>query len=116
MTRFRAALVVVVLTISASVEPARNVPNDFKLSPASWPAGDLERYTKLARTIDRPHPLAEGSKGMVSGASNALAVRSGLEALKQGGSAADAVIAHALAQIALTVGAPTSYAGFATMM
>lgn len=48
---------------------------------------------------------------MISGTTSALAVRSGLEALKKGGSAADAVLATALAQIALAAGCYVSYAG-----
>ena len=54
------------------------------LSPSLWPEGELEQYTKLNQTYDQPHPLGEGRRGMVVGTSSALAVRAGVEALKQG--------------------------------
>jgi gamma-glutamyltranspeptidase/glutathione hydrolase len=47
---------------------------------------------------------------------NALAARAGLEALKQGGSAIDAAMTTALAQVALTAGAPISYFGIMSLV
>ena len=85
------------------------------LSPSLWPEGELEQYTKLNQTYDQPHPLGEGRKGMVVGTSSALAVRAGVEALKQGGSAADAVMTTALTQITVGVGAAVSFAGAMVM-
>ncbi|HUU51380.1 MAG TPA: gamma-glutamyltransferase [Candidatus Heimdallarchaeota archaeon] len=86
------------------------------LSPANWPKGELEKYFKLNSTVDRPHPMGFGSKGMVVGTTGAPAVRAGLEALKQGGSAADAVLTTALGQISLAAGCWVSYAGIMTMV
>ncbi len=91
-------------------------PSQANLSPANWPEGELEKYIKLNQTIDRPHPLAEGSEGMIAGTTGALAVRAGLEALKQGGSAVDAVMTTALSQISLAAGCWVSYAGILTMV
>src|SRR5579863_1111466 len=51
---------------------------------------------------------------MVSGTSNPFAVHAGLEALKNGGTAADAALTTALTQIALFAGATISYAGIMT--
>jgi gamma-glutamyltranspeptidase / glutathione hydrolase len=51
---------------------------------------------------------------MVAGSSNPFAVHAGLDALKQGGSAADAALTTSLAQIALLAGATVSYAGIMT--
>jgi gamma-glutamyltranspeptidase/glutathione hydrolase len=51
---------------------------------------------------------------MVVGETNPFAVHAGVEALKRGGSAADAVLAAALAQAALNAGAAVSYAGILT--
>ena len=48
---------------------------------------------------------------MVVGTTGAVAVRAGVEALRQGGSAIDSVCTTALAQIALIGGSATSYAG-----
>lgn len=81
------------------------------LSPEDWEEGELEKYTELQNTYSESHPAVEGSNGMISGTTSALAVRSGFEALKKGGTAADAAMATALAQVALVAGSYVSYAG-----
>jgi gamma-glutamyltranspeptidase/glutathione hydrolase len=86
------------------------------LSPYSWPAGDLEHYTELQNNNLRPHPPASGKKGLVVGTTGALAVRSGIEALRQGGTAADAALTTSLAQITLMAGATVSFAGVFAMV
>src|SRR5262245_54096267 len=87
-----------------------------KMSPEAWPPGELEKYWRLQRDFRRPHPAVESAKGMVAVTSDPFSARVGLEALQQGGSAADAALATSLAQIALEAGAPTSYAGILTMV
>src|SRR5262247_2866758 len=87
-----------------------------KMSPEAWPPGELEKYWELQRDYNRPHPAVESDKGMVAATHDAFSARIGLEALQQGGSAADAALATSLAQIALDAGAPTSYAGILTMV
>ncbi len=87
-----------------------------KLSPEAWPPGELEKYWRLQRDYNRPHPAVESDKGMVAATSDPISVRVGLEALQQGGSAVDAALATSLAQIALVAGAVTSYAGILTMV
>ena len=62
------------------------------------------------------NPLAVGNRGAVTGTYNAPAMRAGLEALKQGGTAADAVVTTALAQVALASGSWVSYTGIFTMV
>lgn len=99
----------VAVALLLSVPGARGAGVD--LSPASWPPGDLDKYSRLNLDDDRPHPPGSGRKGLVVGTSSALAVRSGLEALKQGGSAADAAVVTAMAQIVLTAGCCMSFAG-----
>jgi gamma-glutamyltranspeptidase/glutathione hydrolase len=89
---------------------------EVKLSPEAWPKGELEKYWPLQLTYNRPTPAVESSKGMVTVTSEALAARVGLAALQQGGSAADAALATALAQIALNAGGIISYAGILTMV
>ncbi len=86
------------------------------LSPASWPEGDLEFYSELQRRAGHPKELAEGFDGMVVGTTGPLAVRAGLEALRQGGSAADAAIVTALSQVTLAAGSWVSYGGVFTML
>jgi gamma-glutamyltranspeptidase/glutathione hydrolase len=51
---------------------------------------------------------------MVVGTSGPLAVHAGLDALKHGGSAADAALTTALTQVAVFAGATVSYAGLLT--
>src|SRR5262247_3441326 len=87
-----------------------------KMSPEAWPPGELEKYWRLQHDYRQPHPAVESEKGMVAVTSGAFSARIGLEALQQGGSAADAALATSLAQIALDAGAPISYAGILTMV
>ena len=89
-------------------------PSETNLSPKYWPAGELERFRVLNNTPGLPHPLAEGTKGVVAGTTGALAVRAGLEVLRQGGSAADAALTTSLAQISLAAGCWVSYSGIMT--
>ena len=79
------------------------------LSPANW--SDREALEELNAFFETDKPLAEGEHGVISGTTGPQAVRAGLEALRQGGTAADAVIATALTQISLAGGAWVSYAG-----
>lgn len=81
------------------------------LSPASWAPGEWDRYMKINLVFGRPRTEGEGVKGMITGTSGAVAVHAGLQALKAGGSAADAAMTTALAQIALAGGSWISYAG-----
>lgn len=81
------------------------------LSPRHWPKTDLERYSLLNLIYDMPRPLAEGREEMIGGSSGPLAIHAGQRALEQGGTAADAAIATALAQIVLTAGSWNSFAG-----
>jgi gamma-glutamyltranspeptidase/glutathione hydrolase len=88
----------------------------INLSPEAWPQGELEKYWQLQKDYNQRQPAVEGSHGMVAVTSDAFAARVGMEALQQGGSAADAVLAAALAQVALKGGATISYAGILTMV
>lgn len=86
------------------------------LSPALWPAGELERHTQLNERWGRPKTVVEAATAMVTGTTGALAIRAGVEALKQGGSAIDAAVTTSLAQIALAGGAWVSYDGIFNLM
>jgi gamma-glutamyltranspeptidase/glutathione hydrolase len=94
--------------------PASASPVD--LSPKKWRAGELEVYTWLNKQFGLQNVLAEGKNGVIAGTTSALAERAGLEVLRQGGSAADAVLATSLAQITLAMGSWVSYAGILTMV
>src|SRR5262249_12618758 len=62
-----------------------------------------------------PKPRAEGAHGVVVGTTGPLAVHAGLETLKKGGSAADAAMATALAQVTECGGCYVSFAGILGM-
>ena len=85
------------------------------LSPENW-AEDYDRFM-AAQLVERTAAdVATGERGAVTVAYNGLAARAGLEALKQGGGAIDAALTAALAQVALTAGAPISYFGIMSLV
>jgi gamma-glutamyltranspeptidase/glutathione hydrolase len=72
---------------------------------------------KARTNTDQPPPaLAEGQNGMVVGTSGPMSVRLGLETLKDGGTAVDAVLATALAQVVECAGSYVSHAGVLSML
>jgi gamma-glutamyltranspeptidase/glutathione hydrolase len=65
----------------------------------------------------KPLPaLVEGKQGVVVGTTGTQAVQAGLESLKKGGSAADAALATALAQVVECGGSYVSHAGILGMV
>lgn len=87
-------------------------------SPSQWSPKEREHYIHLQVEMPprRGEALREsnwsaGPKGIVGGTTDPFAVHAGLKVLQHGGSAADAAIATALAQIALSAGSAVSYAG-----
>lgn len=115
----KAAWLAVVLTVTVpALSPAciERAAVEIDLSPASWEAGEVEKYMSLEKNLGQVKPLAEGSSGLIAGSSSTLAMRAGLEALRRGGSAADAVLTGALAQIVMNAGATISYAGVLDMV
>jgi gamma-glutamyltranspeptidase/glutathione hydrolase len=113
------ACIVSVLAITAlACSPAcvKCEAPDVDLSPALWESGEIEKYLPLEASLGEQKPLAEGSSGLIAGSSSTLAMRAGLEALKQGGSAADAALTGALTQIVMNAGATISYAGVLDMV
>jgi gamma-glutamyltranspeptidase/glutathione hydrolase len=88
------------------------------LSPGCWPASVREQAEKLEAAGWMP-PVARsisGKKGLVSAIGSPIAVQSGLEALRQGGTAADAAAAVALTQITTQLGSVVSYAGIMSLV
>ncbi|MFQ5750219.1 MAG: hypothetical protein ACE5H3_12315, partial [Planctomycetota bacterium] len=71
------------------------------LSPERWTAKEREGLLAALPEWGRPKELARGRRGMVVGTTGGFAVRAGLEALNQGGSAVDAAYTTALAEIVL---------------
>ena len=78
-------------------------------------AGVIEAETRSPE--DRtPAALAEGRNAVVVGTTGPLAVRAGVEALKKGGSAADAALTTALAQVVECGGSYVSHAGILSLV
>ena len=97
----------------AELETAATAVN---LSADRWATGEHDRYM-AAQGVDRTSAgAATGRNGAVTVAYGAYAARAGLEALKQGGNAIDAAMTAALAQVALTAGAPISYFGIMSLV
>ena len=117
-----ARLLVVVMALSQIVSPlasaaesSRAAADSVDLSPETWRA-EYEAFM-AKQLVDRERAgVATGKNGAVTVAYNALAAQAGLEALEQGGSAMDALLTAALAQIALTAGAPISYFGIMSLV
>jgi gamma-glutamyltranspeptidase/glutathione hydrolase len=83
------------------------------LSPAAWPTAQRIAAENLEAVTTSP-PVAhvvEGRAGIVSVTLSPIAALAGVEALKRGGTAADAAITAALTQVATGLGANVSYAG-----
>jgi gamma-glutamyltranspeptidase/glutathione hydrolase len=88
----------------------------INLLPSAWPAGEYDHYMR-AQSIQREKAgAASGRQGAVTVSYGAFAARAGLEALKQGGSAIDAALTTAMAQIVLTAGAPISFFGILSLV
>ena len=98
-------VVVVILTVGQLAEAA-------DLSPDSWPAAERARLEKLEGNLS---PLAsravEGRSGLIAGTMSPVSVNAGLEALRQGGTAADAAATVALTQVTMALGSYVSFAG-----
>lgn len=95
----------------------RRLERQPSFHPREWPTNELRRYAR-AHSVPGASALIEqradpsvGSQALILGAVSPLATHIGLKVLQSGGSAADAVIAISMAQIALTGGTSVSYAG-----
>ena len=96
-----------------SVPPGTEV---IELCPTAWPKKEFAQLIERSRTWGQPQPAASGKAGMVAGTTQVLAVRTGVEALRKGGTAMDAACVTALTQISLNVGSTVSYAGIMSLV
>jgi len=120
MTKLHLSVIVMglITAIGGGFEPclADDKKAVYKMSPADWPEGELEKYIGIEMTNFPGNPEAVGKHGAVTGSYHGLAQRAGLEALKQGGSSVDAALTTALAQVAIDAGAVISYFGILQMV
>ncbi len=87
------------------------------LSPGHWPPAERQALEQREAAIFPTEArIVEGRNGFVSATASPVAVHAGLEALRQGGTAADAAIATALTQIVMMGQANVSYAGIAQLV
>lgn len=70
----------------------------------------------LQGAVNVKAPVATGRGGAVAVAYGPYAARAGLAALERGGNAMDAALTTALAQVAVTAGAPVSYFGIMSLV
>lgn len=100
------AMTLTLAFLSTSVAPAAN------LSPQSWNVTDRRHMEELQMNPFPPHArVIQGSSGLICDTGSPIAVYAGMQALKKGGSAADAAATVALTQIATELGSYISYAG-----
>lgn len=82
------------------------------LSPGHWPTAERADLQQADFFFIPPYPgTVKGGSFLVSGTLSPVAVHTGLEVLRQGGTAADAAATVALTAITLELGFPVSYAG-----
>src|SRR5215470_19893251 len=87
------------------------------LAPDQWPAKDralAEEFQRLAGPLETK--VVVGRSGLVTTTSSPIAAQAGVEALRAGGTAADAVITVALTQAMTALGSYVSYAGIMNVL
>jgi gamma-glutamyltranspeptidase/glutathione hydrolase len=87
------------------------------LSPGHWPAAErAEIEQREVRTFPSSARTVQGDTVLVTGTLSPIAVHAGMEALRQGGTAADAAAVVALTQVATNLGSVVSYAGVSQLL
>jgi gamma-glutamyltranspeptidase/glutathione hydrolase len=101
------------VTVLAAANAAAAVPD---LSPARWPASERERAQRMLSWAPSKTRSFRSRNGLISAVASPVAVLAGLQALRQGGNAADAAATVALTQVTMELGSVVSYAGIMTML
>lgn len=90
------------------------------LSPENWSKDVRSRVESQEdtgyKTLASETKSYSGENGVISATGSPIAVQAGIEALQQGGSAADAAATVALTQIATQLGSVVSYAGIMSLV
>lgn len=87
------------------------------LSPSTWKPADKTRIEQLEMHPFPPQArVIEGRSVLISDTGSPVAVQAGIEALKAGGTAADAAATVALTQITTVLGSYVSFAGIAELV
>jgi gamma-glutamyltranspeptidase / glutathione hydrolase len=87
------------------------------LSPSNWNPTEKAR-AELRQNAPFPAQgkVVEGTFGIVAATTSPIASQAGIEALRQGGTAADAAATTALTQVATSLGSYVSYAGILQLL
>lgn len=85
-------------------------------SPADWPPDVLKALWERNRTYGDAQPEVQAGRAMVAATTEPVAVHAGVEILRHGGTALDALIATSLTQITLESGSGVSFAGQLTLL
>jgi gamma-glutamyltranspeptidase/glutathione hydrolase len=75
-----------------------------------------KKWQIRARRLPEPPRNPEGTNGMIAATTGGAALKAGLDILNEGGSAADAAMATALAQVVLAGGSYVSFGGIMMMV
>jgi gamma-glutamyltranspeptidase / glutathione hydrolase len=87
------------------------------LSPRKWNPSEKTKMEQLEMSPFPPRArTVEGRSALISNTGSPIAVHAGIEALKQGGNAADAAATVALTHITTALGSYVSYAGIAQIL
>jgi gamma-glutamyltranspeptidase/glutathione hydrolase len=82
------------------------------LSPAHWPPAEKARAEEAQKSLSPAQArTVEGPSGLVAATTSPIAVQAGIQALRQGGTAADAAATVALTQVTTALGSYVSAAG-----
>lgn len=101
------------LAAAMAIMPAQS----GRLSPDFWSPQDQARIERLSASPFPPQTrLVSARSELVSATLSPAAAHAGMEALRRGGTAADAAVATALTQVATDLGAVVSYAGVAELL
>lgn len=108
----------IVFTLTVAFVSATSAASQLSLMPESWPAAERNRLEHLENLTWAPREAieVESSGGLVSATVSPIAVYAGVQALRMGGTAADAAATVALTQVATQLGSTVSYAGVFTML
>jgi gamma-glutamyltranspeptidase/glutathione hydrolase len=99
----------------AAASPYPEEPGPVDLSPAKWPTEARARAEQQeffsGSWAPRVARSVHSKDGVISATVSPISVEAGLQALRQGGNAADAAVTVALTQICTQLGSVVSYAG-----
>lgn len=109
--RFTITIVLILLRLGGTAQAE-------ELSPEKWPRPERERAEKREAAGWSPASARSisGRDGVISAIASPIAVQAGIEALRQGGNAADAAGTVALTQITTQLGSVVSFAGIMTLV